>query len=35
MRNRVAKVIFIILAFNATCINKSYGYTKRRGVIQN
>ena len=35
MRNTLAKLTFTILAFNVTCINKSCGYTKRRGVIQN
>ena len=34
MRNTLAKLTFTILAFNVTCINKSCGYTKRRGVIQ-
>ena len=28
MRNTVAKLTFIILAFNITFINKSYGDTK-------
>ena len=30
MRNIVAKLTFIILAFNVTFINKSYGDPKRR-----
>ena len=30
MRNIVAKLAFIILAFNVTFINKSYGDPKRR-----
>ena len=28
MKNKVAKLTFIILAFNVTFINKSYGDTK-------
>ena len=33
MRNTAAKLIFIILTFNVTFINKSYDDTKRRCVI--
>ena len=33
MRNTVAKLTFIIFAFNVTFINKSYGDIKRRCVI--
>ena len=35
MWNTVAKLTFIIVAFNVTFINKSYGHTKGRCVIQN
>ena len=33
MRNRAGKPTLIILTFNVTFINKSYGDTKRRSVI--
>ena len=33
MRNTVAKLTFIILAFNITFIDKSHGDTKRKCVI--
>ena len=33
MRNAPAKLTFIVLTFNVTFINKSYGDTKRRCVI--
>ena len=33
MKNTVAKHTFIVLTFNVTLINKSYGDTKRKRVI--
>ena len=33
MRKTVAKFTFIVLTFNVTFINKSYGDTKRRCLI--
>ena len=35
MAKTAAKLTFIILIFKVTFINKSYGDTKRRCVIQN